>query len=102
MTVTQDERRNGVDVPTLFATLDAVGRRLPELADFRFRARNTWAERNAQPYRRSWVLLRRRAGGHQPRRGIRLNDADHPTILVGSGRRPHPGGVPVARGSPHA
>ena len=33
--------RNGVDVPTLFATRDAV-RGTPQLADFRFRARNTW------------------------------------------------------------
>jgi hypothetical protein len=29
--------RNGVDVPTLFATLDAV-KANPEIADFRFRA----------------------------------------------------------------
>ena len=32
---------NGVDVPTLFATLDAV-KSAPEIADFQFRARNTW------------------------------------------------------------
>ena len=33
--------RNGVDVPTLFATLDAV-KANPQIADFQFRARNTW------------------------------------------------------------
>ena len=32
---------NGVDVPTLFATLDAV-KSAPEIADFQFRARDTW------------------------------------------------------------
>ncbi|MEU8198569.1 hypothetical protein AB0C10_32790 [Microbispora amethystogenes] len=33
--------RNGVDTPTLFATLNAV-KGDPELAKFRFRATNTW------------------------------------------------------------
>ena len=33
--------RKGVDVSTLFATLDAV-KASPEIADFRFRAHNTW------------------------------------------------------------
>ena len=33
--------RNGVDVPTLFATLDAV-KANPELGNFQFRARNRW------------------------------------------------------------
>ncbi len=32
---------NGVDVPTLFATLDAV-KAQPEIAQFQFRARNEW------------------------------------------------------------
>jgi hypothetical protein len=32
---------NGVDVPALFATLDAV-KGAPEIAGFQFRARNTW------------------------------------------------------------
>ena len=32
---------NGVDTPTLFATLDAV-RNQPELAKFQFRATNRW------------------------------------------------------------
>ena len=33
--------RNGVDVPTLFATLDAV-KAQPELAQFQFRARKLY------------------------------------------------------------
>ena len=32
---------NGVDVPTLFATINAVGEQ-PELAKFQFRATNRW------------------------------------------------------------
>ena len=42
MTATvQRPPRNGVDVPTLFATLDAV-KGAPEMAQFEFRARNDW------------------------------------------------------------
>jgi hypothetical protein len=41
MTVTQPPTRNGVDVPTLFATIDAV-KAQPEAAQFRFRVRARW------------------------------------------------------------
>ena len=43
MTTTTVRRppRNGVDVPTLFATLDAV-KGAPEIAQFQFRASNEW------------------------------------------------------------
>ena len=41
MTMTDRPARNGVDVPTLFATLDAV-RANPEIAKFQFRATNRW------------------------------------------------------------
>ena len=34
---------NGVDVPTLFATIGAVGEQ-PELAKFRFEADNEWVD----------------------------------------------------------
>ena len=34
---------NGVDVPTFFATIDAV-KQHPEAAKFQFRAHNTWVE----------------------------------------------------------
>ena len=33
--------KNGVDVPTLFATIDAVQAQ-PQLAEFQFRATNEW------------------------------------------------------------
>ena len=43
MTTTTVQRppRNGVDVPTLFATLDAV-KGAPQIAQFQFRATNEW------------------------------------------------------------
>ena len=42
--------RNGVDVPTLFATLDAV-KASPEIADFRFRQLGDAAIRRLRPVR---------------------------------------------------
>ena len=48
MTVTETgSRRNGVDVATLFATLDAV-REQPEIARFQFRSRTPLGERHPQ------------------------------------------------------
>jgi len=43
MTTTTTERLplNGVDTPTLFATLDAV-KAQPDIAKFQFRAKNRW------------------------------------------------------------
>ena len=40
-TTTAPTPRNGVDLPTLFATLDAV-KASPDIAAFQFRASNTW------------------------------------------------------------
>ena len=41
-TITATETvRNGVDTTTMFATLDAI-KAQPEIAEFRFRARNRW------------------------------------------------------------
>ena len=39
--MTSTMNRNGVDVPALFATIDAV-KGDPDLAKFQFRASNTW------------------------------------------------------------
>ena len=41
MTTTGNPTRNGVDVATLFATVDAV-RAAPQIAQFQFRASNDW------------------------------------------------------------
>jgi uncharacterized OsmC-like protein len=79
--------RNGVDVPTLFATLDAV-RGAPQLADFRFRARNTWI---SGTHNRTTVQGFYGAGQEDSSRTEPfVYDADHPAVLVGTGQGPTP------------
>jgi uncharacterized OsmC-like protein len=79
--------RNGVDVPTLFATLDAV-RGAPELADFRFRARNTW---QSGTHSRTSIHGFYGAGQEDTSRTEPfVYSADHPTVLVGGGNAPTP------------
>ena len=74
--------RNGVDVPTLFATRDAVAAQ-PELAQFQFRARNTWL---SGTHSRSEINGFYGAGREDTTRLEAFTyDADHPTVLVGGG-----------------
>ena len=80
------EPRNGVDTPTLFATIDAVAAQ-PELARFRFRAVNRWQEGT---HSRSRIEGFHGAGGeHMHDQPFQL-DADHPAVLVGEDRAPLP------------
>jgi uncharacterized OsmC-like protein len=77
---------NGVDTPTLFATINAV-RDQPELAKFQFRASSRWLEGT---HSRSQVEAFTGAGGthtHESQYGF---DADHPKVLVGGGQGPTP------------
>lgn len=78
--------RNGVDTPTLFATLDAVKARL-ELARFQFRATNRW-----QPGTHSRSSLQSFHGAGAEQRHVRefTFDADHPAVLVGRDEGPTP------------
>jgi uncharacterized OsmC-like protein len=79
--------RNGVDVPTLFATLDAV-KGAPQLAQFQFRARNTWL---AGTHSRTEIGGFYGAGQEDTSRDEPFAyDADHPTVLVGTGHAPTP------------
>jgi uncharacterized OsmC-like protein len=79
--------RNGVDVPTLFATLDAV-KASPQIADFQFRARNTWI---SGTHNRTTIQGFFGAGQEDTTRGEPfVYDADHPTVLVGSNQGPTP------------
>ena len=48
MTVTENPIRNSVDTATLFATIEAV-RANHEIADFQFRATNTWVSSTHNP-----------------------------------------------------
>ena len=79
--------RNGVDVPTLFATLDAV-KANPEIADFQFRARNTWL---SGTHNRSTIQGFYGAGQEDSSRTEPfMYDADHPVVLVGGNNGPTP------------
>jgi uncharacterized OsmC-like protein len=77
---------NGVDVPTLFATIDAV-KAQPELAEFTFRASNRWQQ---GAHSRTRIEAFHAAGGeHQHLREF-VVDADHPEVLVGRDNGPLP------------
>ena len=76
---------NGVDVPTLFATLDAV-KEQPEIAQFQFRARNEWI---SGTHNRSTIQGFYGAGQEDTSRTQPFTfDADHPGVLVGSNNAP--------------
>jgi uncharacterized OsmC-like protein len=78
---------NGVDVPTLFATLDAV-KGSPEIAKFQFRATNRWI---SGTHNRSTIRGFYGAGQEDTSRTEDFTyDADHPAILVGTGHGPTP------------
>lgn len=86
MTVTDHAPLNGVDVPTLFATVDAV-RQQPELARFQFRATTEWL---SGTHNRTRIGSFHGAGGEQHRDQEFTVDADHPTVLVGADHAPTP------------
>jgi uncharacterized OsmC-like protein len=78
---------NGVDTPTLFATLDAV-RANPQLAAFQFRATNRWL---SGTHNRSSIQGFFGAGQEDASRTEPFTyDADHPAVLVGTGHGPTP------------
>jgi uncharacterized OsmC-like protein len=90
MTTTQSKIRpplNGVDTPTLFATLDAV-KTNPELAKFQFRASNRWV---SGTHNRGTIRGFYGAGQEDTTRTEDfVYDADHPAVLVGNGNGPTP------------
>jgi uncharacterized OsmC-like protein len=85
---TKQERgpRNGVDTPTLFATLNAV-KGQPDLAGFQFRVSNRWVRgTNSRSRMESFTG----AGGQHEHKRAYEYDADHPGVLVGSDEAPTP------------
>ena len=88
MTSTQTRSAlNGVDVPTLFATLDAV-KAQPEIAQFQFRASNEWINGT---HNRSTIQGFYGAGQEDTSRTEQFcYDADHPAVLVGNNNGPTP------------
>lgn len=87
MTITDQPARNGVDVETLFATLDAV-KTNPEIAKFQFRATNRWVSGT-----NSRSTIHEFHGAMQELMHVepRSYEADHPEVLTGRDR----GSTPV-------
>ncbi|MGH8869090.1 MAG: OsmC family protein [Actinomycetes bacterium] len=85
-TVQPSRARNGVDVDTLFATLDAV-RDQPEIAQFQFRADNEWV---SGTHNRSTIRGFYGAGEEQQHVREFTFEADHPAVLVGNDNGPTP------------
>lgn len=73
---------NGVDTPTLFATIQAVGQQ-PELARFTWRATNRW---QSGTFNQTRIESFHGAGGEQKHAREFTFDADHPAVLVGADR----------------
>ncbi len=80
------EPRNGVDVPTLFATLDAV-KGQNEIAKFGFRAQNTW---QSGTHSRSTISGFHGAMQEMEHQHVTVLDSDHPAVLVGADNGPTP------------
>lgn len=77
---------NGVDTPTLFATINVV-KAQPELAKFQFRATNQWIRGT---HSRSRIETFSGAGGEHRHTGDVDFNADHPAVLVGGDKAPTP------------
>ena len=77
---------NGVDTPTLFATIGAV-KGQPELGSFQFRATNRWQQGT---HSRTRIEGFHGAGGEHEHAREFTYDADHPAVLVGRDQGPTP------------
>jgi uncharacterized OsmC-like protein len=77
---------NGVDTPTLLATIKAVGEQ-PDLAKFRFRARNEWV---SGTHSRSVMSAFYGAGSEQKHKAEYTGESDHPAVLCGADSAPTP------------
>ena len=77
---------NGVDVPTLFATINAVGEQ-PELAKFQFRASNKWQKGT---HSKTTIEGFSGAGGEHAQTRDFVYEGDHPPVLCGAGNAPTP------------
>jgi uncharacterized OsmC-like protein len=87
MTITTERGPlNGVDTPTLFATLDAV-KEQPEIAKFQFRARNTWVAGTHSRSTASDFYGAMQEMQHKDETELQF---DHPAVLVGTDNGPTP------------
>jgi uncharacterized OsmC-like protein len=85
-TTVEQPHVNGVDIATLLATREAV-RGTPALADFTFRARNTWV---SGTHSVSTISDFRAVGQELAHRKPTQIAADHPEVLVGTDQAPTP------------
>jgi uncharacterized OsmC-like protein len=86
MSITSERHLNGVDVTTLFATIDAV-RQQPELARFEFRAANEWLSGTHSRGRFPGFFGAGQEWVHETDTAI---EADHPKVLIGNDQGPTP------------
>jgi uncharacterized OsmC-like protein len=77
---------NGVDVPTLFATVNVV-KENPPLAKFQFRTKHRWLKGT---HSRGTIETFSGAGGEHTHKTTFTVDADHPAVLVGDDNAPLP------------
>lgn len=77
---------NGVNTPTLLATLGAV-KEQPTLAQFQFRATNRWI---GGTHSETHIESFSGAGGEHTHKTAFTYGADHPAVLVGGDRGPTP------------
>jgi uncharacterized OsmC-like protein len=80
------EGRNGVDIATIFATMDVVAQQ-PELAQFQFRAHNRWV---SGTHSRSSSQGFHGAGQEHEHVRSSVFDADHPAVVAGKDEGPTP------------
>lgn len=78
--------QNGIDVPALFATIDAV-RNQPELARFQFRADGSWI---GGTHMQTTMSGFSGAGGEHAHKRSYTAEADHPAVLCGTDNAPTP------------
>ncbi len=77
---------NGVDVDQLMSTIDLI-KQQPDLAKFKFRARNTWVEGT---HNRATVKDFYGAGKEDDTRDAMVFDLDEPPVLLGENRGANP------------
>ena len=77
---------NGVDTPSLFATINVV-KENPPLAKFQFRAKNRWV---GGTHSRGTIETFFGAGSEHTHKRTFTMEADHPAVLVGDDHAPLP------------
>ena len=85
-TTTTPAPRNGVDVPMLFATIDAV-KGDPEIAAFQFRVRNEWLGGTHSRSEYDDFFGAKQEMAHAR---VTAVESDHPAVLVGADHAPTP------------